>query len=37
MIVGKHLAHLNARMEVWRKGYGLFGDVKGVLYVYEKE
>src|SRR3990167_7124753 len=20
----KHLAHLNARMEVWRKGYGLY-------------
>ena len=32
----KHLLHLNARMEVWRKGYGLLCDVDGVLYVYQK-
>lgn len=32
----KHLIHLNARMEVWRKGYGLFCDVEGVMYVYKK-
>ena len=31
----KHLAHLNARMEVWRKGYGLYCEVDGVLYVYK--
>ena len=33
----KHLAHVNARWEVWQKGYGLFCDVKGVLYVYVKD
>jgi hypothetical protein len=30
----KHIAHVNARMEVWRKGYGLYCDVNGVLYCY---
>ena len=34
---GKHLVHLNARMEVWRKGYALKCDVNGVLYVYAKK
>jgi hypothetical protein len=29
-----HLAHAEARMAVWRQGYGLYGDVHGVLYVY---
>ena len=32
----EHLIHLNARMEVWRKGYGLRCDVNGTLYVYKK-
>ena len=32
-----HLVHLNARMEVWRKGYALKCDVNGVLYVYAKK
>ena len=30
----KHLAHAQARWEVWKKGYGLLCDVDGVLYVY---
>ena len=30
----KHIAHINARMEVWKKGYGLLCDVNGVLYCY---
>lgn len=30
----KHIAHINARMEVWRKGYGLMCDVGGILYCY---
>ena len=30
----RHLAHAKARMDVWRKGYCLYGDVNGVLYVY---
>lgn len=30
----KHIDHLNARWEVWQKGYGLLCDVNGVLYVY---
>lgn len=25
------------RWQVWEKGYGCFGDVRGVLYVYERE
>jgi len=32
----KHFEHMNKRMEVWRKGYGLLCDVDGVLYVYKK-
>ena len=32
----KHLLHVNARMRVWRKGYGLYCDVAGVLYVYKR-
>jgi len=32
----KHLAHVKARWEVWQKGYGLFCDMDGVLYVYCK-
>jgi hypothetical protein len=27
-------AHVEARMQVWRKGYGLLCDVEGRLYVY---
>jgi hypothetical protein len=30
----KHLKHVLARWEVWQKGYGLFCDVDGVLYMY---
>ena len=33
----KHEAHAKARMEVWKKGYGLYCDVNGKLYVYAKE
>jgi hypothetical protein len=33
----KHIDHINARWEVWQKGYALLCDVKGVLYVYCKE
>ncbi len=33
----KHIDHAGARMEVWRKGYGLLCDVDGVLYVYGVE
>ena len=31
----QHVDHAEARMNVWRKGYGLYCDVNGVLYVYE--
>jgi hypothetical protein len=30
----RHVKHAAERWEVWRKGYGLYGDVGGVLYVY---
>ena len=30
----KHQAHVDARIEVWQKGYGLLCYVDGVLYVY---
>jgi hypothetical protein len=33
----KHEAHAKARMEVWKKGYGLYGDINGKLYVYAKK
>jgi hypothetical protein len=33
----KHRDHVKARMEVWQKGYCLFCDVDGVLYVYAAE
>jgi hypothetical protein len=36
LIDPKHLDHATARMNVWKKGYGLFCDVGGVLYVYER-
>ena len=32
----KHKTHIKKRMEVWQKGYGLYCDVNGVLYVYNK-
>ena len=32
----KHQAHVNARWDVWKRGYGLLCDVDGVLYVYCK-
>jgi hypothetical protein len=34
----RHVDHAAARMAVWRKGYGLglYCDVGGVLYVYER-
>ena len=33
-IDAKHLEHAKARWEVWQRGYGLYCDVGGVLYVY---
>jgi hypothetical protein len=30
----RHIDHARARMDVWRRGYGLLCDVDGVLYVY---
>jgi len=32
----KYIVHIKKRMEVWQKGYGLFCDVNGKLYVYKK-
>ena len=32
----KHQKHVDARWQVWQKGYGLLCDVNGVLYVYAK-
>jgi len=32
----EHRVHVKKRMEVWQKGYGLYCDVNGVLYVYKK-
>jgi len=32
----KHKTHIKKRMEVWQKGYGLWGDINGVFYVYKK-
>ncbi len=32
----RHIEHARARMEVWRRGYGLLGALDGVLYVYER-
>ena len=32
----KHRAHARARWDVWKRGYGLWGDVGGVLYVYKR-
>ena len=32
----KHKVHIKKRMEVWQKGYGLYCDVGGKLYVYKK-
>jgi hypothetical protein len=32
----KHTAHVEARWEVWRRGYGLVADVHGVLYTYTR-
>jgi hypothetical protein len=29
-----HIDHARARMDVWRRGYGLLGDWDGALYVY---
>jgi hypothetical protein len=33
----KHEKHVSSRIEVWKKGYGLLYDVRGVLYVYAKK
>ena len=33
----KHEHDVDKRIEVWKKGYGLLGDVDGVLYVYAKK
>jgi hypothetical protein len=30
----KHIEHAKERMDVWRRGFGLFCDVNGKLYVY---
>jgi len=30
----KHRKHAEARMEVWRRGYGLYCDANGILYIY---
>ena len=30
----KHRRHIINRWKVWQKGYGLFGDISGTLYVY---
>ena len=32
----KHIDHINARWDVWKRGYGLLCDVDGVLYVYRR-
>ena len=32
----KYIQHARARMEVWRRGYGLLCDIDGVLYVYKE-
>jgi len=32
----KHIQHTKDRWDVWQKGYGLFGDLNGTLYVYKK-
>ena len=32
----KHEEHIDSRIEVWRKGYGLLCDIDGVLYVYAR-
>lgn len=32
-----HIEHARARMDVWRRGYGLLCDVDGKLYVYQEE
>jgi len=33
----KHIKHVEARMQVWRKGYALLCDVDGTLFVYAKK
>lgn len=33
----EHVKHIKGRWEVWTKGYGLYCDVNGVLYVYAPE
>jgi hypothetical protein len=33
----KHFLHARARMQVWRKGYALYCDVNGKLFVYAKK
>jgi hypothetical protein len=33
----KHIRHAKARWNVWKRGYGLYCDINGVLYVYAKE
>ena len=34
-LASQHVEHTRERWEVWRKGYGVAGEVGGVLYVYE--
>jgi hypothetical protein len=32
----QHIAHVEARWDVWRQGYGLVFDVNGVLFTYSR-
>jgi len=36
-IKGKHLKHVEEHMQVWKKGYALYCDINGKLYVYAKQ
>jgi hypothetical protein len=36
-VADDHILHAHARMNVWRRGWGLLCDVNGVLYVYGKD
>ena len=36
VLAPEHLAHARARWDVWQRGYGLYGDVDGGLYVYRE-
>jgi len=36
VLAPEHLAHARVRWDVWQRGYGLYGDVDGGLYVYRE-